>query len=219
MQTVTDLFAPAQFREMTDDEKLTAPAFEPMQAGIRFASPAYVCGPAVVEPEIRYAREIIYRPPQPAAPPAAVAPAPTRIAAAAATTPVPVTAVKLSPVAAGDFVVPADFVRQVAAVGSAAQVPIAQTGIDRYEAPSAGVALKAPNYAVVVGHGLDATVDAVKPPPQISLPEPPGPGGTVVGLPDYTAATQALDARLEARPAERGRLRVVPVYTDVGELA
>ena len=28
VEAINDLFAPAQFRQMTDDEKLTAPAFE-----------------------------------------------------------------------------------------------------------------------------------------------------------------------------------------------
>src|SRR5699024_5372039 len=60
--SVTEMFAPGQFREMADEEKLTAPAFEPMQAGIRFGTSGYVCGRAVLEPEITYARETILRP-------------------------------------------------------------------------------------------------------------------------------------------------------------
>jgi hypothetical protein len=40
----------------------------------------------------------------------------------------------------------------------------------------------------------------------------------VIGLLDYTAATEALEARLEVRPAERGRLRVVPAYAGTGDV-
>ena len=39
--TVQDDFAPAQFFEMSDDEKLASPSFEPMQAGMRIGSSAF----------------------------------------------------------------------------------------------------------------------------------------------------------------------------------
>ena len=39
---VRDFFAPAQFFEMTDDEKLSRPSFEPMDAGVTFVSDAIV---------------------------------------------------------------------------------------------------------------------------------------------------------------------------------
>src|SRR5262249_33219245 len=35
--TVEDYFAPAQFEDLSDDEKLTLPSFEPMDAGITLA--------------------------------------------------------------------------------------------------------------------------------------------------------------------------------------
>jgi hypothetical protein len=40
--SVTDFFARAQFFEMSDDEKLSSPSFEPMVAGFRIASDAFV---------------------------------------------------------------------------------------------------------------------------------------------------------------------------------
>jgi hypothetical protein len=40
-QPVTDFFAPAQFFEMSDDEKLSRPSFEPMPAGVRVGSDAF----------------------------------------------------------------------------------------------------------------------------------------------------------------------------------
>jgi hypothetical protein len=39
-QPVNDFFAPAQFFEMSDDEKLSRPSFEPMEAGVSFVSDA-----------------------------------------------------------------------------------------------------------------------------------------------------------------------------------
>ena len=39
---VRDFFAPAQFLELTDDEKLSRPSFEPMDAGVTFLSDAIV---------------------------------------------------------------------------------------------------------------------------------------------------------------------------------
>ena len=39
---VRDFFAPAQFLELTDDEKLSRPSFEPMDAGVAFLSDAIV---------------------------------------------------------------------------------------------------------------------------------------------------------------------------------
>jgi hypothetical protein len=41
-QPIKDFFAPAQFFEMSDDEKLSRPSFEPMEAGVRFVSDAIV---------------------------------------------------------------------------------------------------------------------------------------------------------------------------------
>ena len=41
-QPVNDFFAPAQFFEMSDDEKLSRPSFEPMDAGVTFISDAIV---------------------------------------------------------------------------------------------------------------------------------------------------------------------------------
>lgn len=40
LSEVTDLFAPGEFLDLTDDQKLSRPAFEPMQAGIRINPPA-----------------------------------------------------------------------------------------------------------------------------------------------------------------------------------
>lgn len=44
-RSVRDFFAPAQFLELTDDEKLSRPSFEPMDAGVTFLSDAIVFTP------------------------------------------------------------------------------------------------------------------------------------------------------------------------------
>jgi hypothetical protein len=46
VNTVRDAFAPAQFFEMSDDEKLSSPSFEDMDAGIVFGSELVVSDPA-----------------------------------------------------------------------------------------------------------------------------------------------------------------------------
>jgi hypothetical protein len=43
-----DFFAPAQFRDMSDDEKLSAPAFESLPAGVQFSSGSLRYGTAMV---------------------------------------------------------------------------------------------------------------------------------------------------------------------------
>lgn len=55
---VQDLFAPAQFEDLTDDEKLTRPDFERMDAGITLARDAVAVGGAIGAP-VEYETRII----------------------------------------------------------------------------------------------------------------------------------------------------------------
>ena len=219
VQAVSEHFAPAQFRQMTDDEKLTAPAFERMQAGIRFAAGGYVCGGAIVEPEITYARETIPRAHQ--------APAAAMVTLAAVApdgverpeeeemvfSMASMVGFRESSLVKGeDLSLTTDFVQSVANVGAAATAPLARTGDRRFVEPVApAVSLRAPRFAVVVGRGLDAEVATIPTPDTV-----PTPGLEAAAMPDYTAAVEALQSRLEARPEDRGRLSIVPVYE--GEL-
>ncbi len=59
---VQDDFAPAQFFEMSDDEKLASPSFEPMQAGMRIGSSefAFALGQCVASP-LDYETRIVDR--------------------------------------------------------------------------------------------------------------------------------------------------------------
>ena len=63
VQAVAEAFAPAQFRDLSDDEKLSAPAFESLPSGIRFAPQGYVCGPEVPDAATRYDRKTVLRRP------------------------------------------------------------------------------------------------------------------------------------------------------------
>jgi hypothetical protein len=47
---VTELFAPAQFFDMTDDDRLAAPSFSPMAAGVTFGDGGYTAGPGEGSP-------------------------------------------------------------------------------------------------------------------------------------------------------------------------
>jgi hypothetical protein len=69
-ERVTDFFAPAEFLEMTDDEKLTAPSFEPLTAGFKLNSDTFILpeldSDLIEEPAISYETIIISDKKQPA---------------------------------------------------------------------------------------------------------------------------------------------------------
>ena len=56
---VDDWFAPAQLKEMSDDEKLAADSFVRMNSGIRFTVRGYDCGSATVEANMQYEEKTI----------------------------------------------------------------------------------------------------------------------------------------------------------------
>jgi hypothetical protein len=63
-ERVRDFFAPAEFLEMTDDEKLTAPSFEPLTAGVSMSVEGFVLptGDDLIEDtSIRYETIIVDR--------------------------------------------------------------------------------------------------------------------------------------------------------------
>lgn len=59
-QPVTELFARAQFLDLTDEEKLTRPSFEPFQAGIEVGAPGHVPPPAATCRGRSVAHEVVY---------------------------------------------------------------------------------------------------------------------------------------------------------------
>ena len=48
--SIRELFAPGQFFDMSDDDKLAAPSFEPMDAGVTFGDGGYTAGPGKTSP-------------------------------------------------------------------------------------------------------------------------------------------------------------------------
>jgi hypothetical protein len=73
-----DFFAPAEFLQMTDDEKLTAPSFEPLTAGFSLNSDGFILPTGdldlIEEPAIRYETLIIDNKDKPARKPATPTP-------------------------------------------------------------------------------------------------------------------------------------------------
>ncbi|MFN5168101.1 MAG: hypothetical protein ACK5DD_00640, partial [Cyclobacteriaceae bacterium] len=65
-QAVTDLFALAQFNELSDSEKLSQPPFQPLQSGVRIslANDEIKAGP-MVRRKIKYEKKIVDREPKP----------------------------------------------------------------------------------------------------------------------------------------------------------
>jgi hypothetical protein len=48
--SVRELFAPGQFFDMSDDDRLAAPSFESMDAGVTFGDSGYTAGPGKTSP-------------------------------------------------------------------------------------------------------------------------------------------------------------------------
>ena len=189
---VDDFFAPAQFTEMTDDEKLVAPAFEPMQAGIRFGVRRYIAGAGFAEEEMSYERKAVYGP----AP--GTARELVRDAAIAA---------RKVPDARGPAVpvVRAGFIERVASTGAAGRAPLDRAGASKYAAPRRAIALKPPRFVAATGRGA-----AAKP---VELPSHGGkPGKRVSG--SYAEAAEAMGTRLPRDPRQRRRVHVVPSYAE-----
>jgi hypothetical protein len=69
----TDQFAPGQFLELTDDEKLSRPSFETFEAGVTLTSGAAATATAVVTADMAYATFVVDRI-DPAPPPPSVTP-------------------------------------------------------------------------------------------------------------------------------------------------
>jgi hypothetical protein len=167
VQRVNEFFAPAQFRAMTDDEKLAAPAFESMQAGMRFSLRTYTSGNSVSESEMTYERDTAYR--SMAGPPAMALALESEIvldetaapAIAEALAGMPLSAAVVDRRGVAPFVVQAGLVERVASIGAAARAPLARSGTGKYTGASRGIALKPPRFAAVSRGRLKANVRMV----------------------------------------------------------
>jgi hypothetical protein len=213
LESVDDLFAPAQFREMSDDEKLSAPAFESLQSGLRFAVEGFKCGAPVMEENMQYEENIIL-PVRPA----------TGTTKSADSAPPPGAGGALPaepPHAEPPHVLSTDFLKRVAPAGAAGLSTLKETGKAKYRTTTAGepstlattllsvgggpalaakpgFRLKPRSYAVVGDGGRVAA-------------SPPVPdGGVADNHLSYAAATELQQKLQAAQSAGQARLRVVP---------
>jgi hypothetical protein len=134
--TVQDQFAPAQYFELSDDEKLAAPSFETMDAGLIFGDTAvsFDAGQLVAAP-LQYEQIVID---DLAAPPPD--PGPRR----------------------PSYTLRADQLFALSNSGAAARAPIRTAGLARFRAADAqaGAVLQAPDWRIVpIADGLPAALD------------------------------------------------------------
>lgn len=168
---VTDFFAPAQFLTMTDAQKLSAPSFEPMAAGLTLGSAALTLpqrgtAATVVDTHCPLTWDMVL----------ADSPDPTTAAASA----VPAAAAPASPVTLPDALLAAQLPGAAAAVNGALG-----RGQARYAAPGSGIAVKPPTYAVV---GMGLTAPGATPVLTMEVPSAAAAAGS---LPAGAAAGQA----------------------------
>jgi hypothetical protein len=135
---IKDFFAPAQFQQLTDDQKLARPSFEQYQSGLRFGSSNATAGTPRQSP-IGYTTQIV-DPNAPAAKAATVA------AAATATT-------------GQDYQLPSDSLMRQIPTGAAAKAPGNTTGSAKYAGVVRTVSAGQPAYAIA------GTADLMQPAP------------------------------------------------------
>jgi hypothetical protein len=183
-EAVYDFFAPGQFWAMSDAEKLAAPAFERLPAGIRLPAGSVACGEPVVEADSQYEVRTIRAP----------------AAGAEADDPAPLSSAVVEQVAA------------VGAAGLAPlrHTGVARYRVDE-GAAARTVRLKPPTYSVIDVRAAAATSIAPTGTLAAFASSTTGQAGRDDDEEaSYMAAMETLHLRLAAHPEERARLRVVP---------
>jgi hypothetical protein len=136
--TVQDQFAPAQFFELSDDEKLAAPSFETMDAGLIFGDEAVSFDASqLVAAPLQYEQIVIDDLAAPPPPPAQAPPKPT-------------------------YTLRADKLLPLSKSGAAARAPIRKAGLARFRAQdeTPAATLQPPAWRIVpLADGTPATVD------------------------------------------------------------
>lgn len=200
---VEDWFAPAQFIEMDDNEKLAADSFEKEKAGIRFTQDGYICGTPVTE-DMGYETNPQAR--------AGKVSATAKVKSRSTRKPEP-------------YTMTSELLQQVASIGAVGQSLLQKTGTSKYQDAGAQT-ITAPvfsinprSYAVIGGDtaaenaaggtttvidpvtGLGTTTSAVT---GISGIEELGVAAS------YTAARELLKKNQTASAASQVRLKIVP---------
>ena len=137
--SVQETFAPAQYFNMTDDERLTAPSFEEMDAGCMFGDPAVTFSQALPAP-VGYQTIFIQPPAAAASPSAASAGSPAAAAPAVAAS-----------VAPPPYTLTAAQLQTFSRSGSAARAPLRQVGRARFRKsdPVPAATLNAKRWSIV----------------------------------------------------------------------
>lgn len=203
---VQDWFAPAHFREMTDDEKIAADSFERKDAGIRFTQEGFSCGAAVVEDEMEYETKVSGA---------------TEMAVSSKKT----AKASISKKRAGESSTDAqsyrltnEFLEQVACLGAVGQSLLQKTGSARYQSNEIKTASTPafnvkPRSFMVVGSdittGNDSNSVRKKSADSSSIRAVKSQETTVVE--SYTAALELVKKNRNASPATRTRLKIVPL--------
>jgi len=200
---VEDWFAPAQFIEMDDNEKLAADSFEKEKAGIRFTQDGYVCGTPVTE-DMGYETNPQAR--------AGKVSAAAKVKSRSTRKPEP-------------YTMTSELLQQVASIGAVGQSLLQKTGTSKYQDAGAQT-ITAPvfsinprSYAVIGGdtaaeNAAGGTTTVIDPVTGLGTTTSAVTGiSGIEGLgvaASYTAAMELLRKNQTASAASQVRLKIVP---------
>jgi hypothetical protein len=203
---VSDFFAPGQFRNLTDDERLSRPSFESYQSGLQFGLANHVAA-FPTGSGIGYATVVVD--PLAPAPPAAAGATPlpaaggaTQPAAGGATPPAAASATPLAtasatppatasaPPPAPDYQVPDAALAAQVPSGAAARAPLNTVGTAKFAAPARPVAVAPATFTV-------ASTDDLKPP------------GAAAAFGTFSQTADALQQIVAQHPELQGKVQVV----------
>jgi hypothetical protein len=202
---VQDWFAPAHFREMTDDEKIAADSFERRDAGIRFTQEGFSCGAAIIEDDMEYETGKAERT--------------IKVASSKKTSKASVskkrTAKSLENLQS--YRLTNEFLEQVACLGAVGQSLLLKTGNARYQSNAAKSSVpifnvKPRSYIVV---GSDATTEnrsnSMRRNSTDSDSKRTVENQETPVVESYTAAMELLKKKRSASPTTRAQLKIVPL--------
>ncbi len=203
---VQDWFAPAHFREMTDDEKIAADSFERKDAGIRFTQEGFSCGAAVVEDEMEYETKVSGA---------------TEMAVSSKKTAKASTSKKRAGESSTDaqsYRLTNEFLEQVACLGAVGQSLLQKTGSARYQSNEIKTAstpafnVKPRSFMVV---GSDTTTgndsNSIRKKSTGSSSKRAVKSQETIIVESYTAALELVKKNRNASPTTRTRLKIVPL--------
>ncbi|WP_297325003.1 DUF6603 domain-containing protein [Nitrosomonas sp.] len=204
---VQDWFAPAHFRDMTDDEKIAADSFEQKDAGIRFTQEGFSCGAAVIENEMEYETEY--------------SDASKKTVSSIKTAKAPISKKRTgkSSKDAQPYRLTNEFLEQVACLGAVGQSLLLKTGNARYQSDGVKSAVpvfnvKPRSFIVVGGNAATDTRNgnnSIRRKSTASSSKRTVKSQETKVVESYTEALDLLKINRNASPATRARLKIVPL--------